>query len=415
MEISVNETEYCKLTIHYEEDPNIIGDKREEVLNKFKGAKVSGFRPGKAPLDAVKMQYRKEVEEELKKVLAEDAYYNVVAEKHIKPFGQPIFTAINLETFKFSCDFVLHQKPDFELGQYKDIEVPKPHLQISTQELTQKTLEELRHKYGEETPFIDTDFIEMNDSVILDYNAFGEDGQLIEAITGHGELLTVGTTPFGEFDSNLLGMKSGEERTFTVVAPIHENSPMSGQKIKFDVKIITGSKKQPVALSDELAKQVGLSSLQELQANVETLSTERVQQLMDKEITHQLIKQIVMSHNIKVPTWLAAPEAKVVARELGSEWDASTDEQKEGFMQTAENNIKITLILDKVREKEPEAQLSDEEAFNVLKANLPKVESMAPDAVLQNLANTGYMPMMMNRIKDEYALNFLVKNTKVIE
>ena len=67
MEIEVKEVEPCKLSIRYVANAEEILNKRSDVLTAFKKAPVPGFRPGKASVDAIKVHYRHQIDESLKK------------------------------------------------------------------------------------------------------------------------------------------------------------------------------------------------------------------------------------------------------------------------------------------------------------------------------------------------------------
>ena len=140
MLIDVTELEPCKLSVHYEAEADEILNKRGEVIKYFKKAPVPGFRPGKASVEAIKLHYRTQIDESLKRALAEDAYHNTLFEKKIKPHGPPRIHSALLSDGKFTCDFELHTKPEVVLGAYKNIEVPKPHESVTDVELAEKRL-----------------------------------------------------------------------------------------------------------------------------------------------------------------------------------------------------------------------------------------------------------------------------------
>src|SRR5277367_2697207 len=102
MQIEINEIEACKLSVHYEANALEIMDKRAEVQTAFKKAPVPGFRPGKASMDAIKLHYRQQIEESLKRALAEDAFHNTLFEKKLRPHGAPKFNSLLLDGGKFT-------------------------------------------------------------------------------------------------------------------------------------------------------------------------------------------------------------------------------------------------------------------------------------------------------------------------
>ncbi len=412
MQIEINETEYCKLSVHYEEGFEAISQKKSEVLDKFKKMNVPGFRQGKAPIDAVKMHFKKQIDEQLKKELAENAYYSVLFEKKIKPFGQPIFSSLNLEGLKFTCDFVINKRPDFELKEYKNFEIPKPP-SVSKENMVQKTLEDLRHKFGNTSPFSDDDFIQMNDNVIIDYDA-SADGNVVDFLCAKGELLTVGTTPFVGFDDNLLGMKVGETRTFKVMGPDAGKEEIIGKEIQFSVTLQNGSRIEPMPLDDELAKKIGFESLEMMKTQAAAMASNRVEKLDHNNLTDQAIKRLVANHEVTIPSWLSLAEAKLIASNNNiNNWDSLSDDDRKSFISSAERNVKLSLVLDKIREIEPEAQLTDEEALNIIKSQVGN-ESNLKD-IFKNMVNSGYLPMLLGKVRDEHTIDFVVKSCKVVE
>src|SRR5258706_10303001 len=107
MQITVKEIEPCKVLVNYEADTAQIVNKRAEVAKAFIKAPMKGFRPGHAPLEAIKLVYRKQIDESLKRALAEDALLDTTFEKKIKPHGAPRFNSMLLADGKFTCEFEL--------------------------------------------------------------------------------------------------------------------------------------------------------------------------------------------------------------------------------------------------------------------------------------------------------------------
>ena len=147
MDIIVTELDQCKLMVNYVADAGEILNKRGEILQAFKKAPVPGFRKGKVSVAAIKVHYRSQIEESLKRGLAEDAYHNTLFEKKLRPHGAPRFNSLLLADGKFTCEFELYTKPDFELSKYLGLEFPKPAELQSITELTEELLQNLRVRF----------------------------------------------------------------------------------------------------------------------------------------------------------------------------------------------------------------------------------------------------------------------------
>ena len=415
MHIEVTELEPCKLSIHYEANTLEIMDKRAEVQNAFKKAPVPGFRQGKASLDAVKIHYRQQIEESLKRALAEDAYHNTLFEKKLRPHGAPKFNNLLLDGGKFTCEFEMFTKPEFTIATYKDMEVPKPPETQDATELTEKMLQELRVRLGDVAPYSDTDFVQAGDNVIVDYEG-SIDGKEVPGLVNTGEMITVGSNFIPDFDSNLLGMTAGETREFDIHAPDGSLPSIAGKTVHFKVTLTTGAKTIPCPLNDELAIRMGKKDFTELRNDVAAAAAVRMQQTSKKSLHEAVAKRLVADNDVNVPNWMALSEAQYLAHQSQLDWNLVQDVDKEKFLELATKNVKLSLVLDKIRELEVESQLSDQEVFEIIKQNLAATKIQKPlDEVIQEMNRTGYLQILFSRIRDEHTMDYIVKSVKVIE
>lgn len=415
MQIDITELEPCKLSIHYEANALEIMDKRAEVQNLFKKAPVPGFRPGKATLDAIKMHYRQQIDESLKRALAEDAYHNTLFEKKIRPHGAPRFNTLLLDGGKFTCEFDIFTKPDFALADWKGMEIPKPHDPKSAEEITELMMQELRVRFGEISPYSDTDFVQNGDNIIIDYVG-SLDGEKIDSLSAEGEMLTVGKGQLEGFDSNLLGMVAGETREFDFRAPEGGLPSLSGKLVHFKVTLSTGTKTVPCPLDDELAKKVGKNTFAEVKELCSQAAFGRAATAFKASVHEAVAKKLVGDNILDVPNWMALSEAQYLAQQSQLDWNTMSDPDKEKFLDMATQNVKLSLILDKIREGEPESQLTDQEVFEIIKQNLAhtKVQGSLDD-IMQQMNRTGYLQILFSRIRDEHTMDFLSKSIVIVE
>lgn len=415
MQIEVTEIEPCKLKVAYQASSEQILNKKSEVLSSFKKATVPGFRPGKASPDAIKYHYKNQIDESLKRALAEDAYHDTLFEKKLKPYGTPQFSSVFLGDGKFTCEFQLHTKPDFELAEIKGLEVVKPHEPEDAVAVSEKMMQELRLRFGEIVPYKDNDFVQMNDSVIVDYVSF-VDGSKVDELSAEGEMLTIGKSEMVGFDENLLGMSLGETREFNFVVPQNGLPSLVGKTIQMKVTLNVGSKVIPNALDDSLATKLGKKDFNELKSFVLSSAQAQITNKFKLALIGALSNKLIDMHQFNVPSWLTLAEAQFLAHQSKIDWNQLVDEDKEKFLAMSAKNVKLALVLDKIRESEPEAQISDQEAFEIIKSHAAKYNaSVAVDDLIQEMNKTGYLQVLFAKLKDEYTLDFIVKNAKIIE
>ncbi len=414
MEIEIKENEPCKLSVSYTADAGQILNKRGEVLTAFKKAPVPGFRPGKATVDAIKIHYRAQIEDSLKRALTEDAYHNTLFEKKLRPHGAPRFNSVLLADGKFTCEFELFIKPEFELATYKDLEIPKPIAEDPTV-LAEAMIQELRIRHGEVTPFTESDAVILGDNVIIDYDGI-IDGEKNENLSAVGEMMTVGKTQLPTFDNGLLGMVIGDVREFDIPAPDTSLPSIAGKMVHFKVTLNMGSRTTPAALDDELAKKLNKPTYTELREFVQSIAAQKVSASQKQKVNEAVAAKLVADNSFTVPHWAAISEAQYLAHNAKLDWATLLDADKEKYIELGGKNVKLSLVLDRIREAEPEAQLTDQEVFDIIKRSLMQTQMKETiDDVIKEMNRTGYLQILFSRVKDENTMDFITKSVKLVE
>lgn len=415
MEISVEELDYCKLYVKCQSSKDELQAKTAEVLEAFKKAPVPGNRKNKASLSAIKFHYRNQINESVKRAMAESCFHETLFEKAIKPLGMPEFKSMTLGQDAFTCEFMLNKKPEFELSKYKDLEVPEAQVEHTAESIAQRLIEELRVKCGSSTAFSATDVVELGDNVILDYECFDGDVK-VETVAAKGELVGVGKTQLVGFDDNLVGMKAGETKSFEFYMPDDGRSIISGKTVKFVVSLVSGSKLAPAALDDELAKRLNLENVQQLLDQANAVGSKQLQDLKNSKKVEQITAQLLDFNKFEVPQWLSLQEAKYLTSANNINWDSLSEDDKAPYMSMGEKNVKLALILEKIREEEPECQLTDEEVLAMIRKNLSSMtlEKSVEDTLVE-LNKNGYLQVVANRARDEHTLTFVISKAKILE
>jgi trigger factor len=413
MQIALKELEYCKYAVHCECDKTLIEDKRLEVLSQFKRAPVPGNRPGKASLNAIKMYYKREIDDGVKRALADEAYRNTLFEKNLKPFGQPEFSSTLLTNGKFECDFSISTRPVIELQQYKEMDLPKPKLETTVEITAEQQMQQLRIRLAESVLFTETDFVQSGDHIIVDYEAFDGDEKLSNLCV-KDELLVVGKSEVPGLDDAILGMRLGETREIVLQMPGSALPSLANKTLKFVTTFKVGSKVMPMPLNDELAKKAGFNSFDELRAAIHGQASQDIAKLEKNALTHQLLARLYESHKFQVPQWLIIMEAQYLAASSQMKWDNLSDIDRESYINMAERQVKTSFILEAVREVEPEAALSEADCIETIQQQLTSMGQNASE-ITQNINKRGYLEALVARIKNEYTIDFLMKSCKIVE
>lgn len=410
MEIETKELEYCKLEALYKADPDTVSLKRDEIVADFRNVQIPGFRKGKAPDYAIKAKLKKHIDGRLLLQMKEQAYDDLIFEKNMKTIGYPSFSDVNLNGNKFSCKLTVIQKPEFELKNYK-YEIPTPDIDRDVNPKVEKFIQELRMNFADLRTYEDGEFVDVGDQVTLDFTST-IDGEVYDGSVAEGQLYTVGSNGFQEFDDNLLGMVPGETREFDVTFP--EKFPnIGGKTAHFSLTVHMGTKKVPHALDDELAKKCGMNSLDELNEKVLKIEESKVKQAEKFAIREQVVNRLVNDNEFKVPDILVDMDAQFSASRNSIDWYSLEEAEKDAFRSSSMKSVRLSLILDALREKEADSVLNDVEALNSLKRRA-ELHGQDPNKTIVEAEKNGSLMGMLTALKDEFTIQWVVDQATII-
>lgn len=410
--LNIEEPEFCKLKVHYVADPEVVEAKVEEALASLRKLKIPGFRKGKAPDSAIRVRLRPQINQFIAREMATHAIDDIVFETDIKPIGQPSFSNISIKGNKFSCDVELAKKPEFELSELK-FEVPKPDVGTDAEALAEKSLFNLRLRVGETEPYEEDDFVELGDQVTFSFEG-SIDGEPFEGSVAEGEMYEIGSDRWSGWDQNLIGMKADETREFDFV---FETGPdeLVGKTAKFSVTIHMGTKRKPHSLNEEFYKTMGVENVEEMMDKLRAISKASIKHNEQQAIRSQVAIRLVDQNDFEVPKFLIELEAKNIAGQAGIDFDKMlSDEDKKQVLEQAEKNVRLTLILDSVRESEPDSVLNDGEAQNHLAQHL-QAQGQDPGVLFNDPSMRPQLAQLIHSIKEEFTLQWVADQATIIE
>lgn len=403
MTVTTEEVDYCKVKVDYGADPEVVKKTRKQAISNLRAEKVPvpGFRPGKASDLAIKTKYKDRINEWVKNEMLNQANDDVIFETKMRPFHNPNVESSKLSGSKFVCQLMYLTKPEFELKQYNGLEIPAPHMDQTVDEMAEELLNNARKEHGDVQPYDDGDFVQPGDKVTLTY----EIPEL--KIKEEGQLYVVGSNVFPGFDDNLMGMTPNEERKFT--------TEVKGKQAECSVVLHMGMKVVPCALDDTLAQKCGIKDFDELHSTAKTMATNRYDSIRKNKIGEQLRDRLVEAHDVEPPEWLIEGDAQHIAAQEGVKWSELEEEARKGYLDRGKKSSKFTLILDAIKLDEPEVDVADAEAIEGIKNSL--IQRGIPNAEewLQKSLRGGSLGKMVAQFKNDYALQWLVEHTKVVE
>ncbi|GEO25854.1 trigger factor [Alicyclobacillus acidoterrestris] len=341
-----------------------------------KDVNVPGFRKGKVPRRIFEQRFGVEVlyQDAVDLVLPE-AYEQAVAETGIEPVDRPSVDLVQVESGKpFVFKATVTVKPEVQLGEYKGVTIEDKTFEVTDETLAEEIEQVLKSHATVEV--VEDGEVQDGDTVSIDF--LGKvDGEAFEGGEAENFELEIGSGTFiGGFESQLVGMKPGEERDIEVTFPedYHVKS-LQGKAATFHVVLHDIKRKVLPELTDEFVQEVSeFETVDEYRADMKKRLEERAKQDHDRYVEDEVVKKVTENATIDLPEVMVNHEIdhqlNSFAQQLQMQqipFDAyleftgtSLDELREQFREAAEQSVRTALVLEAITAKEG-IQVSDDE------------------------------------------------------
>jgi trigger factor len=373
MNVEVENLPNCIASLHIELPPDLVTKEWNEVVKGFRQvARIPGFRPGKAPQNVVEAKFRKEIQEELTKKLVSETTREAIREKGLK-----VLSISDVDGVEFTPERVMRftatliTSPEFELPEYKGIQVKVPPGEVTDQELEQ-ALQKLRERHA---TFSDVEgrALEMNDFAVIDYGTTLDGRPLLEVEPKAPKMLGGGADFWIKLDENtfvkgfsdrLVGMQTSETRDFDLTIP--DDYPVAElvkRVLDFNVTLKGIKNMQLPELTDEFAGQVAQGfKLEQLKETLkEQLIAEKGHRLQTMK-QNQIVNYLASHVECELPQSFVKDETRRIMSEIvqhnqmrGISEDVLRENQKDiisAASRNARDRLKANFILSRIAEKE---------------------------------------------------------------
>jgi trigger factor len=412
----------CRRELELEIPADEVSKSTEKVAKEFaKVARVPGFRPGKAPISLIKRRFAEEIKSEVLQNLVPETVEKAVTEQKLSPISQPQVDKLEFnegQPVKFRASFDV--LPDFQLANYKSLEIEMPEMTI-TEEDVDKALVEMQQRAATFAP-VEGRTVENDDFVQVKLHGAPEGGG--EPLQAESVLCHVGAEETMEpFNENLRGASVGDHRKFDVNYPAdYPDAKLAGKLFHYDVDILGIKTKKLPELNDEFAKDVSdATSLDELKTKIrEGLEHERDHRQKDLQ-REKIIGELVKLHDFPVPESLVEHQMDVrlerVVRSLAQQgvdpravnvdWVSLRKRQED----RAKEDVKAELVIDRIASEE-KIDVTDEELDHELE-HMASHSGESAEAIRARLTKQGALDRMKAKLRSDKTIDWLAQSAKV--
>ncbi len=423
MKVSVNDVTGCTKEITVEVPADTVQTKMDGIYHRIsQEAKIPGFRKGKVPLDVIRKQYKSAAREEMVQHQLPEFFRTVLIEQKIDPVAQPQITHLQFDEgtpMKFVATVEI--KPAFELKNYKGLAVKKVKTDATEQDVD-KALENLRNQMAQLVP-VDR-ATQGDDWVLIDFEG-KIDGQVFEGGKASRYPVLLGSQSLlKDFEDNLINLKAGDSKTFTLTFPAdYGKKEISGKDAEFTVKLHEIKAKKLPALDDEFAKDAGKAeNLKELRENILLQIKHSKETEQRSKMIEQIGEKLIAEHKFDVPASLIQMEQQRLVQQgverlksQGVDANQLPDEQKkqfvEGMKPVAEKNVHLALIVEKITAAEKIK--TDEKDIEAYIHKVSQNVNQPVDVVRRYIQQQGNMDSIKDWIQYEKTLDFLIAQSKI--
>ena len=363
------------------------------LLHLQEHIKVDGFRQGQVPRKIVEEKVGEEsLLMEAGDLAVKDSYSKFISENNIEPISQPevqILKVAKNNPFLFKIKITI--LPEINLPDYKKIvsQIKKNKVAVDEKEVddTLIFLQKSRAKFSAvQRPSQEKDFVEieyespqLNLSPLLIANSNDKKRIKDKFILGEGGFVK-------GFEDNLIGMKSGEEKGFSLTFPKdYAKKDLAGKEVNFKVKMLSVQKAELPEINDDFASNLGnFANLALLKQNIKKGLTEEKEIQEKQRQRTEILEKISQKTDFEVPAVLVESEKERLLNDLKEKINQNlkisfadyltsvkkTEENiKDTFYKEAEKKTRNFLLLRTIGKKE-EILVEDKEVEQELKQTI---------------------------------------------
>jgi trigger factor len=397
-----------------------------ERLNTLKDeVRIKGFRPGKVPMSHLKRLFgRSAMAEIVQDVIAEVAR-NTLSERGEKAAMQPHFelpedqgeaNEVLAGDHDLAYTMSYEVLPNIELANFKTMSVERP-----TVEVTDAEVEEQLNRLANSTRSYSTKSgaAESGDRITVAYTG-KIDGEPFEGGSDDNAVIRIGDKRFiPGFEEQLVGLSTGDKKTITVTfPPDYAAAKLAGKEATFDIEVKAVAAGDEVKIDDELAKRLGLESLDSLRDTIRKQLQAQYAQAIRQRVKRQILDQLDAGHSIELPQRLVDQEFDTIWRQILGELansgrtfedeDTTEEKAKAEYRQIAERRVRLGLVMSEIGQR-AKVEVTDDELQRAMAAQLRQVPGQEQALIDYYRRNPDALASLRAPIFEEKVVDYLLE------
>jgi len=423
------------MTIEVAEE-RIDQEMRKAARKIAQQVRIPGFRKGRVPFHIL-LQFvgREAIVNEFVDELGQEVYKEALEQEGLEPYYIGSLDNVDTEqAVRFHLTIPL--PPEVSLGDYRDLRVEEEEVEADEEQIQERVQAILEQN----ADYVEADRpSQYGDLMTIDLKgvALDDDGNETETVVFDEEDWDV--TPDQEnpmepagLDEELVGLTSGEEKSFEIAWPEDSPSMYAGSTVRFSVKVHkTQAFQTPAELTDEIAQNFGpdFENATDLLENIRENALQEATQQAEAEHAQKVLQGLIDMSELAYPPVAVDLEIDRLVRnfdmrirQMGMQGleqylemsGQKIEDYRESLREDAEKSLQVELALEelstceklKVSEEEFEAHIGD--AAAPLPEDADEEAVKAREDMLEMMRAEHSRPLIESEILREKSVNLIL-------
>lgn len=393
--------------------------------------KLKGFRPGRVPRAHLRKVYGRSVMAEVVQQAVAETSQAAITDRQERAASPPNIALPEDEAeianiFEGKSDLAYNMSfevlPKIDIMDLSKLAIERPVAPVADDDID-KALERLRTANVGYTPKKGP--AESGDRLTADL--VGKiDGKEFEGGTVEAASIVLGSGTFiPGFEEGLLGTKAGEELVVEATFPQdYQEASLAGKQARFEVKVKEVAAPEMPALDKDLAKKLGLESLDKLRDTVKQQLEQERGVASRLKMKRTLLDALNEGHTFELPPSLVDNEFEAIWQQVKQDLeranksfeDEDTTEEKARveYRDIAERRVRLGLLLSEIGTQQ-KIQVGDEELNRALLERIKQFPGQERQVYDHYRENPRMLAELRAPIFEDKVIDYVVELAKVTE
>lgn len=330
-----------------------------EIKKVAPQVRMPGFRPGKVPANLVRKMHGEALHAQVVNDTIRESVDTLLRNEALRPAMQPE-VGLNedyAEGKDAAITVSLEVLPAIEAPSVDGLKLERLVVPVTDAQIDE-ALGNIASQNKSYKDAAKTKKAAEGDQLIIDF--VGKlDGVEFEGGKAEDAALVLGSNTFiPGFEDQLVGVKTGQEKTITVTFPEnYQADHLAGKEATFDITVKAVKTETETTLDEDFAKSLGLDSLEKLREIMKAQLEQQTAGLTRTQMKRALLDQLAAGHSFEVPGTMVEAEFQQIWAQLQQE--AARDEnpadalkqiedEKDEYRSIAERRVRLGLLLSEI-------------------------------------------------------------------